>query len=134
MFKGAETRFLKGIILGFLLMSGLTGKGVFHVHGSYDLDKDGLVETLILNTRASSAIWVEISKSSIADTIWTYLLPNGQKFNDAEVVDLNNDGYHDLVAVVEMVAPGTLLQKGFLKQEGIPFDKFLKTQTGSLFL
>ena len=102
MFKGAETRFLKGIILGFLLMSGLTGKGVFHVHGSYDLDKDGLVETLILNTRASSAIWVEISKSSIADTIWTYLLPNGQKFNDAEVVDLNNDGYHDLVAVVEM--------------------------------
>jgi len=39
-----------------------------------------------------------------------------------------------LVAVVEMVAAGTLLQKGFLKQEEIPFDKFLKTQTGSLFL
>ena len=39
-----------------------------------------------------------------------------------------------LVAVVEMVAAGTLIQKGFLKQEEIPFDKFIKTQTGSLFL
>jgi hypothetical protein len=33
-----------------------------------------------------------------------------------------------------MVAQGSLIQKGFLKQEEIPFDKFLKTQTGSLFL
>jgi saccharopine dehydrogenase-like NADP-dependent oxidoreductase len=39
-----------------------------------------------------------------------------------------------LVAVVEMVAAGTLIKKGFLKQEEIPFDKFIKTQTGSLFL
>jgi saccharopine dehydrogenase-like NADP-dependent oxidoreductase len=39
-----------------------------------------------------------------------------------------------LVAVIEMVAQGSLIQKGFLKQEEIPFDKFLKTQTGSLFL
>ena len=39
-----------------------------------------------------------------------------------------------LVAVVEMVASITLPQKGFLKQEEIPFDKFLKTPTGALFL
>ena len=39
-----------------------------------------------------------------------------------------------VVAVVEMVAAKTLPQKGFLKQEEIPFDKFLKTPTGSLFL
>ena len=39
-----------------------------------------------------------------------------------------------LVAVVEMVASKTLPQKGFLKQEEIPFDKFLETPTGSLFL
>lgn len=39
-----------------------------------------------------------------------------------------------LVAVVEMVASGILPQKGFLKQEEIPFEKFLKTPTGSLFL
>ncbi|MDA7797705.1 hypothetical protein N8949_01515 [Flavobacteriaceae bacterium] len=39
-----------------------------------------------------------------------------------------------LVGVVEMVANKTLPQKGFLKQEEIPFDKFLETPTGSLFL
>jgi len=33
-----------------------------------------------------------------------------------------------------MVASGILPQKGFLKQEEIPFEKFLKTPTGSLFL
>ena len=39
-----------------------------------------------------------------------------------------------LVAVVEMVASGSLPQKGFLKQEEIPFEKFLETPTGALFL
>ena len=39
-----------------------------------------------------------------------------------------------IVAVIEMVASKKLPQKGFLKQEEIPFDKFLKTTTGSLFL
>ena len=39
-----------------------------------------------------------------------------------------------LVAVVEMVSAGRLIQKGFLKQEEIPFEKFLKTPTGALFL
>ena len=39
-----------------------------------------------------------------------------------------------LVAVIEMVAAGTLPQKGFLKQEQIPFEKFLQTPTGALFL
>ena len=95
-------RFLHEILLGILLLSGLSGKGVFHVHGSYDLDKDGLAETLILNTRASSAIWVEISKTSKVDTVWSYSLQDGQKFNDGEVLDLNSDGYHDLVLVVDL--------------------------------
>jgi len=39
-----------------------------------------------------------------------------------------------LVAVIEMVASGSLPQKGFLKQEEIPFEKFLETPTGALFL
>ena len=54
-------RFLKEIFLGVLLLSGLTGRGTFHIHGSYDLDKDGKVETLVLNPRTSSAIWVEVT-------------------------------------------------------------------------
>jgi len=36
-------------------------------------------------------------------------------------------------AVVEMVSAGTLPNKGFIKQEEIPFDDFLKTKSGSLY-
>ena len=36
-------------------------------------------------------------------------------------------------AVVEMVKNGTLPSQGFLKQEDIPFDKFLETQNGALY-
>jgi saccharopine dehydrogenase-like NADP-dependent oxidoreductase len=39
-----------------------------------------------------------------------------------------------LVSVIEMVAANDLPQKGFLKQEEIPFQKFLETPTGKLFL
>ncbi len=36
-------------------------------------------------------------------------------------------------AVLEMVSEGDLLAQGFLKQEEIPLDLFLKTRTGALF-
>jgi len=36
-------------------------------------------------------------------------------------------------AVVEMVRDGTLPAKGFLKQEEIPLEPFLKTRSGSLY-
>lgn len=39
-----------------------------------------------------------------------------------------------LVAVVEMVANGTLPTKGFIKQEEISFEGLLATQTGQLFI
>lgn len=38
-----------------------------------------------------------------------------------------------IAAVVEMVHDGLLPQKGFLKQEEIPFDEFLTTTNGSFF-
>ncbi|MDL1913297.1 MAG: L-lysine dehydrogenase [Bergeyella sp.] len=38
-----------------------------------------------------------------------------------------------LVAVVEMVANGTLPSKGFIKQEEISLEKLLATETGNLF-
>ena len=37
------------------------------------------------------------------------------------------------VAVMEMVNNGSLPDKGFLKQEEIPLDRFLETETGSLY-
>ncbi|MDA3613729.1 saccharopine dehydrogenase family protein [Polluticaenibacter yanchengensis] len=39
-----------------------------------------------------------------------------------------------VAAVVEMVANGTLPQKGFIKQEEISFDAFCKTKNGSLYI
>ncbi|MGJ3259603.1 MAG: saccharopine dehydrogenase family protein [Rhodospirillales bacterium] len=36
-------------------------------------------------------------------------------------------------AVIEMVGNGTLPQRGFLKQEEVPLDAFLKTPSGALF-
>jgi saccharopine dehydrogenase-like NADP-dependent oxidoreductase len=39
-----------------------------------------------------------------------------------------------LVAVIEMVFNGVLPQKGFIKQEEIPFQSFLKTRSGQLFI
>ncbi|MTI31253.1 saccharopine dehydrogenase family protein [Xanthovirga aplysinae] len=39
-----------------------------------------------------------------------------------------------IAAVVEMVANKTLPNQGFIKQEEIPFDDFLKTENGSLYL
>jgi saccharopine dehydrogenase-like NADP-dependent oxidoreductase len=38
-----------------------------------------------------------------------------------------------LVAVVELVAAGQLPQSGFLRQEDVPFEDFLRTRTGSWF-
>lgn len=39
-----------------------------------------------------------------------------------------------VAAVVEMVASGVLPQKGFIKQEDISFNDFIKTKWGSLYL
>lgn len=38
-----------------------------------------------------------------------------------------------VAAVVEMVAAGQLITKGFLRQEDIPLDSFLKTKAGKLY-
>ena len=38
-----------------------------------------------------------------------------------------------VAAVVEMVADGKLLQRGFVKQEDIPLNAFLQTLNGALF-
>lgn len=38
-----------------------------------------------------------------------------------------------IVAVVELASNGTLSQQGFVKQEEIPLDAFLQTQTGSYY-
>ena len=131
-------RFLKEIFLGVLLLSGLTGRGTFHIHGSYDLDEDGKVETLVLNTRTSSAIWVEVTTSTTIDTLWSFTLPNGGKFSDVEIADINADGYNEIIAIPDLFAsigdqawlyvfPGTAT--GFLNEPLICTDSPLELTT-----
>ena len=131
-------RFLKEIFLGVLLLSGLTGRGTFHIHGSYDLDEDGKVETLVLNTRTSSAIWVEVTTSTTIDTLWSFTLPNGGKFADVEIADIDADGYNEIIAIPDLFAsigdqawlyvfPGTAT--GFLNEPLIFTDSPLEFTT-----
>ena len=72
--------FFLGIVLGFFLLSDLHGKGGFHVHRSYDLDNNGLEEVLVLNSRNTSAMWIETSLSGENDTLWAYSLGNSGAF------------------------------------------------------
>ena len=91
--------FLLGTVLGFFLLSDLHGMGGFHVTRSYDLDNNGLEEVLVLNSRNTSAMWIETSLSGENDTLWAYTLGNSGAFADGEVVDINNDGNLDLILI-----------------------------------
>ena len=97
-------RFSLRIVLGALLLSNLYGRGEFRVHRSYDIDKDGQKETLVLNTSGLSAIWVEILSSGLQDTLWSYSLVNGGTFADGEIVDINDDNYQDLILIPNLNA------------------------------
>ena len=114
------------------------GRGTFHIHGSYDLDEDGKVETLVLNTHTFSAIWVEFTTSMTIDTLWSFTLPNGGKFSDVEIADLDADGYNEIIAIPDLFAsigdqawlyvfPGTAT--GFLNEPLIFTDSPLEFTT-----
>jgi len=102
-FKGALNGFIQIIFLGVLLSTTVEGAGSFHIKGAYDLDRDGDQEALLLNGNAGSLVWVEISTEGDQITQWSYSLPQGKSFNDAVIVDLNGDGYSELVAVLNGV-------------------------------
>jgi len=97
-------RFSLGIVIGVLLLSGLHGRSEFHVHRSYDLDNDDQIETLVLNSRRLSAMWVELLPQGGSDTLWSYSLANGGTFADGEIVDANNDDYEDLILIPNLNA------------------------------
>ena len=104
-FKGAKMRLLKAMVLGVLLLSPLLGRGTFHIHQPYDTNSDGQFETLVLNSRTSSAIWVEISSNKdLNDTLWTFQLPKGGTFADGEIIDINGDQQPDLVLIPNLFA------------------------------
>lgn len=96
--------FLNIFFIWSLLISIMVGRGNFHINRSFDLDEDGNLETFAINTRTSSAIWVEFSGSDKIDTLWTYNLPKGQKFSDLEITDLDNDGFEDIIIIPDLFA------------------------------
>ena len=90
-------RFLKAVFIGVFL-SVLMAQGTFYVYKPYDFNSDGLEEGLILNTESFSALWIERTLNGVYDTLWTYQLEDGY-FSDGELIDINNDGFDDLVLI-----------------------------------
>jgi len=89
-FKIAIIGLLKIIIVGASLLHIISAESKHLIQGLYDLDGDGLQESLVLNHGDFSVIWVEFSEKS-HEVLWSYKLPNQQRFNDAEVIDLDGD-------------------------------------------
>tara|TARA_Y100000590_G_scaffold468855_1_gene653501 strand:+ start:178 stop:2739 length:2562 start_codon:yes stop_codon:yes gene_type:complete len=44
---------------------------------------------------------VEIVDSKVDELLWSYNLPNGSSFLDAELADLNNDGYLEIIVIAK---------------------------------
>ena len=73
-----------------------------HIEGLYDLDNDGIREILVLQSEEPGAILVEVTNTSIGDTLWSYSFPDDRRFTDAIVVDINGNGQPDLVATARL--------------------------------
>lgn len=85
-----------------LFFSVLQADGSLYFQDLYDLDKDGVQESLLLNSGKQSASWVEIIGGKVDQVIWQYKLPYKGRFADAELIDINGDGFLDLVAIAEL--------------------------------
>ncbi|MFL2983809.1 MAG: hypothetical protein ACJZ12_05395 [Candidatus Neomarinimicrobiota bacterium] len=97
-------RFYEAIFLIVLFLSNIQGEGRFHINQTYDLNKNGQKETLLLNAYGTSAMWVEILDQGILDTLWSYSALNGERFADGELVDIDNDNYMDLIIIPDLYA------------------------------
>lgn len=65
----------------------------------YDLDGNGVSESLLLNSGEHSISWVEIIDSKVEELLWSFDLPAGGSFLDAELMDINDDGYPEIIVI-----------------------------------
>ena len=72
--------------------------GQSYIKGIYDLNNNGVREVLILRSGQPGIMLIELTNSSISDTLWSYTLPDGRQFTDALVMDINKNGQPDLIA------------------------------------
>ena len=89
------------IILLFLLTvnSFIYSEETIKFQNIYDLDGDGIKESLLLNSGEHSISWVEIVDSEVKELLWSYDLPNGGSFLDAELLDINNDQKPEIIVI-----------------------------------
>ena len=66
--------------------------GQSYIKGIYDLNNNGVREVLILRPGQPGIMLIELTNSSISDTLWSYTLPDGRQFTDALVMDINKNG------------------------------------------
>ena len=95
--------FLKAFFFGVLLLSALQGKGEFYIKGSYDLNSNGFPEALVLNNRGVAAMLIETVSLTKKDTVWSYTSQEGITVSDVELLDINNDGYDDLILIPSLI-------------------------------
>ena len=95
--------FSRAFFFGVLLLSALQGKGEFHIKGSYDLNSNGFPEALVLNNRGVAAMLIETVSLTKKDTIWSYTSQEGITVSDVELLDINNDGYDDLILIPSLI-------------------------------
>jgi len=94
--------FIRALFLGVTLLSFSQGKEAFHIKGPYDIDADGQEETLVLNSRGFSAMFIEILPSG-EDTLWKYSPENDLIIKDCEIVDLNGDGMEEIILIPSLI-------------------------------
>lgn len=110
-----------------------------------------LYELILKNKRELiEQILTEAKPPVQEDVVYVYAVVEGWKGDHLEREEfykayhpIEIDGQHwraiswttaaSIAAVVEMVANGSLPNKGFIKQEDIPLDQFLKTVNGSFY-
>ena len=97
-------RFFQAMFLGLFLLSNAEGRGEFHVKGPFDLDGNKLNECLLLNGKAHSILLVETISPQKNDTLWTYTFEDGTTIADGSVIDVDNDGFVELVIIPEIIS------------------------------
>ena len=95
--------FSRAFFIGVLLLSAVQGNGEFHIRGSYDLDSNGFPEALILNNQGVTAMLVETVSLTKEDTVWSYTSQESITVSDVELLDINNDGYDDLILIPSLI-------------------------------
>jgi len=86
-------------LLFLLIFASLYSEETIKFQNIYDVDGDGVKESLLLNSGEHSISWVEIVDSKVKELLWSYDLPNGGSFLDAELMDINDDENPDIIVI-----------------------------------